>query len=86
MSYKINNSQYVTEHNIGDWGGDEKLAAHQFNKILDAIAKRLHEDSDDVFEAAKKTAFDQFGSDVELLEYTNEQIDGVFASMIASMI
>lgn len=70
------NSVKATSDSVGEWDGQEKLAANNFNRIQNALysAAPDHYDDDQLYELMKH-AWDVWGSDENLLTITDEQIN-----------
>lgn len=73
---------YATIDSVGDWDGDEQLAADNFNLILEAIGNFLTEErietqyggNYDIVSDAAHWAWDDWGSDAKLLTITEDEI------------
>jgi hypothetical protein len=68
-------SVLATSETVGNWGGQEGLAAEQFNKIIEAIYEVAPDNTYDskLYEIIKY-AWDDWGSKDELLAITEEEI------------
>ena len=69
-------SEYaVTKNSVGDWEGDEELAAEQVNRILQTIAQVL---PINIHPSIARKIFDNvlndWGYDLRLLDITDEDI------------
>ncbi len=65
----------ASNETVGDWEGQEDLAAEQFNRILFALYFSAPDDTDDItMDDLKKDAWDYWGDNAELLELTNAQV------------
>ena len=65
----------ATNETVGNWEGQEELAAEQFNRILFAIYFIATDDSDEItMDDLKKDAWGYWGDNAGLLKLTNEQI------------
>ncbi len=65
----------ASNETVGDWEGQEELAAEQFNRILFAIYSIAPNDTDDItMDDLKKDAWDCWGDNAELIELTNAQV------------
>ena len=65
----------ASNETVGDWEGQEELAAEQFNRIIFAIYYIAPNDTDDItMDDLKKDAWNFWGDNAELIELTNEQI------------
>ena len=72
--YYINTGMYADETSVGDWAGDEALVAHNFNRILDAIAAHLDDNDAETMQDLGHYAWDVWGSREELLTITDAQV------------
>lgn len=57
---------------VGEWSGQEQLAADQFNIIVDEILSQT--DDDDAISDAVHWAWDEVGSDEDLLTMTEAKL------------
>ena len=73
----------ATNETVGDWEGQEELAAEQFNRILFAIYFTAHEDETEItMDDLKKDAWDYWGDNANLLELTNIQVTEYVKSVL----
>lgn len=63
---------YATAYTVGEWNGQEELAASNFNRIVNALAERIN-NSDDLHDEVHY-AWDDWGSEESLLTITDKQI------------
>ena len=71
----MTNGILATNETVGNWEGQEELAAKQFNRILFAIYSIAPGDTDDItMDDLKKDAWNFWGDNAELLELTNAQV------------
>jgi hypothetical protein len=72
--YNLNNV-LATAESVGEWDGQEELAAENVNKIYQAIYAAAPEDIDDTtLYEIMHSVWDDWGSEEELLTITDEQI------------
>jgi RNase P subunit RPR2 len=70
------NAVRATNDSVGEWDGQEEIAAENFNQIQDALYDAAPDDyNDDQLHDLMKTAWDNWGSDERLLTLTEKQID-----------
>ena len=60
----------TTLDSVGDWGGQEELAARNFDRIIDAINTA----DPDLCNVLCKYAWNDWGSDKQLLTITDREI------------
>ena len=69
------NSVRATTDSVGEWDGQEQLAADNINRIQDALYEAAPDDyNDDKLSELMKSAWDYWSSEIELLSVTSEQI------------
>jgi len=69
------NSVRATSESVGDWDGQEQLAADNFNKIQDALYDAAPDEyNDDQISELMKSAWNYWGSEEGLLTITDEHI------------
>ena len=65
----------ATSDSVGEWDGQEKLAAENINRIQDAAYEAAPDESDDdVLHELMKLIWDKWGSEEDLITITDEQI------------
>ena len=70
------NAVRATNDSVGEWDGQEELAADNFNKIQDALYEAAPDEyNDDDLHELMKSAWDYWGSKEDLLIITDEQIN-----------
>lgn len=84
MKDQINLSNYRADStNVGDWGGNEELAARQLNRITGAIFESASTYIDgDFLAGALHGVWDDWGSDERLLELTDDEIGEYVSSSL----
>lgn len=73
MSIEIQDMHRATAEKMGDWDGNEELAAEQFNKLLEIIAGRVDETDYDLFCDVKKCAADRLEQD--FINYSDNDLE-----------
>lgn len=69
------NKVKATAGSVGEWDGQEQLAADNVNRIYKAIFNQVDEDYDqDHLAQAIHTVWDDWGSDASLLTITDDEI------------
>lgn len=75
----------VTPETVGNWEGDEELAAAQVNRIYDAIDRAVPEYLDpDSARALFGRVWDDWGYDLRLLDLTDEDIQQYASNLMRS--
>lgn len=70
------NNFLADETSVGDWGGKERVAADNLNKIYEAVyAAADNNINDDELTQILQRVFDDWGSDALLLTLTHRHID-----------
>ena len=70
------NAVRATNDSVGEWDGQEDLAAQQINRIYDALyAAAPDEYNDDQLSELMHSAWDVWGSEEKLLTITDDQIE-----------
>jgi hypothetical protein len=70
------NAVRATNDSVGEWDGQEELAADNFNRIQDALYEAAPDEyNDDKLHMLMKSAWDHWGSEAELLTITDKQIN-----------
>jgi len=73
----------ATNENVGEWDGQEELAADNFNRIQDALYDAAPDEyDDDKLSNLMKSAWDDWGSEETLLTVTDEQISEYVAKVV----
>ncbi|MEF3075183.1 hypothetical protein V2P20_09110 [Methylobacter sp. Wu1] len=73
----------ATSHSVGDWNGQEELAASNINRIYDAIYAAVDDDYDtDKLAQIIHDVWDDYGSDEKLLTITDNEIEGYVERVI----
>jgi hypothetical protein len=73
----------ATAHSVGDWGGQEQLAADNINRIYDAIYGAVGDDYDsDRLAQIIHDVWDDYGSNEYLLDISDEEIAGYVRAVI----
>jgi hypothetical protein len=63
------------QYSVGDWGGNEQLAADNVNRIYAAILESVGDDCDrDMMEQIIHSVWDRWGSAGALLTITDDEI------------
>ena len=70
------NSVRATRDSVGDWDGQEDLAAQQINRIYDALYEAAPDEyNDDQLSELMHCAWDVWGSEGKLLVITDDAIE-----------
>lgn len=70
------NAVRATNDNVGEWDGQEQLAADNLNRIQDALYEAAPDEyNDDQLHELMKSAWDVWGSEEKLLTITDDQIE-----------
>jgi hypothetical protein len=73
----------ATASSVGDWDGQEELAAKNINRIYDAIYAAVDDDYDtDKLAQIIHDVWDDYGSDENLLTISDNEIAGYVESVI----
>jgi hypothetical protein len=73
----------ATASSVGDWGGQEELAAKNINRIYDAIYAAVDDDYDtDKLAQIIHDVWDDYGSDENLLTISDNEISGYVERVI----
>jgi hypothetical protein len=67
---------YATTDSVGNWDGQEALAAANINRIYDVIYARAADDIDhDMLNEIVHNVWDDWGTDIYLLDITDDIIN-----------
>jgi hypothetical protein len=73
----------ATTGSVGEWDGQEQLAADNINRIYDAIYAAVEDDYDaDRLAQIIHNVWDDYGSDEHLLTISDNEIDGYVSRVI----
>jgi hypothetical protein len=73
----------ATAGSVGEWDGQEELAADNVNRIYDAIYAAVNDDYDtDKLAQIIHNVWDDYGSDEHLLTITDNEIAGYVSRVI----
>jgi len=77
------NAVRATSDSVGDWDGQEELAATNCNRIQDAVYEAAPDEyNDDQLYELMKFVWDKWGSEEVLLTITDEQISEFVARYV----
>ena len=77
------NAVRATTDSVGEWDGQEELAAENFNQIQDALYEAAPDEyNDDQLHELMKAAWDKWGSECDLLTATDKQIAEYVESVV----
>lgn len=78
------NQYTTTSDSVGDWDGEEDLAASQFDVIANEIIRLVGNgvNSDDLINDAIHWAWDHVGSDVNLLTMSDAELRAIAAKYV----
>lgn len=70
------NAALATTESVGEWDGQEELAAENVNRIYTAIYKAAPNDTDtDTLAEIMHRVWDEWGSEEKLLTLTDEDVE-----------
>jgi hypothetical protein len=67
---------------VGEWDGREEEACAAIDAIHRRIAQLTEEGDDDAFQQACKAAWDRYGDDAALPDFTRAQIDAAARALV----